>query len=43
MTKETFIALMGEDPKNMFGQDWENEIEKYFKGSDEDKDEFPFV
>ena len=26
MTKEDIIALCGEDPVDMFGGDWENEV-----------------
>ena len=28
MDKETFIELTGEDPEDMFGGDWENEVEE---------------
>ena len=27
MTKEDFIELTGEDPEDMLGGDWENELE----------------
>ncbi len=26
MTREDIIALTGEDPVDMFGEDWENEV-----------------
>lgn len=26
MTKEDFIALIGEDPEDVFGADWENDV-----------------
>jgi hypothetical protein len=29
MTREEFMELTGEDPEDMFGPDWENEIEEY--------------
>ena len=28
MNKEEFVELTGEDPEDMFGGDWENEIEE---------------
>lgn len=27
MSKEEFIALTGEDPEDMFGGDWANEVQ----------------
>jgi hypothetical protein len=27
MNKKDFIELTGEDPEDMFGPDWENEVE----------------
>ena len=31
MTKKEFKALTGEDPEDMFGGDWENEIGELLK------------
>ena len=31
MTRKEFIDLIGEDPVDMFGNDWENDAEKYVK------------
>ena len=31
MTKKEFKALTGEDPEDMFGPDWENEIGELLK------------
>ncbi len=31
MTRQEFIDLMGEDPVDVFGQDWENDAEEYVK------------
>ena len=28
MSKKEFIELTGEDPEDMFGGDWENEVEE---------------
>ena len=28
MTKKQFIELTGEDPEDMFGPDWKNELEE---------------
>ena len=28
MTKAEFMALTGENPEDMFGMDWENEVEE---------------
>ena len=28
MTKEEFKDLTGEDPEDMFGSDWENEVDE---------------
>ena len=32
MTKEEFKVLTGENPTDMFGQDWKNEMSKYEEG-----------
>lgn len=32
MTKKEFKELTGEDPEDMFGGDWKNEIEELSKG-----------
>lgn len=29
MNKQEFIDIIGEDPENMFGPDWENELMRY--------------
>lgn len=29
MTKQEFIDLFGEDPEDMFGPDWENELAEW--------------
>lgn len=29
MTKKEFIELTGEDPMDVFGADWENELDRY--------------
>jgi len=29
MTREQYIEITGKDPKDMFGQNWEKEIEGY--------------
>jgi hypothetical protein len=29
MTKKEFIELTGDDPEDMFGGDWENELEEF--------------
>lgn len=31
MSKEEIIELTGEDPEDMFGGDWENEVEEILK------------
>jgi len=31
MNKEEFVELTGEDPEDMFGGDWENEIEGWIE------------
>ena len=31
MTKEEFKKLTGEDPEDLFGCNWENEIEEYLE------------
>ena len=31
MTREQFKKLVGEDPEDMFGSDWENYIEEFMK------------
>lgn len=28
MTKQDFMSLTGENPEDMFGNDWENEVEE---------------
>lgn len=33
MTKQEFIELFGEDPVDVLGNDWQNDIEEY--GTDE--------
>ena len=34
MTREKFIELTGEDPVDVLGEDWENEIEEYMEDSE---------
>ena len=35
ITKEKFIELTGEDPVDVLGSDWENEVEEYMEGDNE--------
>lgn len=34
MTREKFKELVGEDPVDVLGEDWENEIEEYLEDSE---------
>ena len=34
MTRKQFISLFGENPEDMFGPDWENELEELVNEAD---------
>ena len=41
MTKEEFKTLVGEDPEDILGPDWENYIEDFMKGFNREEKESP--